>query len=56
MENLNPSTWKHVQTARPPARNNNKILWWKQKVISKKELREIVKRGNKTNGELNIEN
>ena len=42
MEKLNPTLWGVVHTARPPAKNPNMILWWKQRVISKGELKKIV--------------
>ena len=56
METINPSMWSYVQTTRPPTRHNNKILWWKKKVISKAELRLIVKGKEDSNGENNVEN
>ena len=49
LEELNPNLWGIAQKARPPAKNPNMILWSKQKVISKKELRMMCKDDERRN-------
>ena len=43
MENLNPKLWREAWTVKPPSKNPNMIMWWKQKVLSKNELKKIIR-------------
>ena len=41
LKNCNPTLWEGVQKINPPSRNPNKVLWWKQKVLSRQEMRKV---------------
>ena len=42
LETTHPTLLKVVKDLHPPARANNKILWWNQKCINKRELKQIT--------------
>ena len=41
LKTIHPTLWYEVLTVRPPARNSNKVLWWNQTTLTKRELKEI---------------
>ena len=41
IETFHPNFWRDVEDVRPPARSSEKILWWKQVIISKRELHQV---------------
>ena len=41
METIHPTFWRELENVRPPARHSGNILWWKQVIISKRELNQV---------------
>jgi len=43
LEEFRSELLEEAEQTRPPARNNNKVLWWKQPFITKDEMAELKK-------------